>query len=856
MRNIIILLFFPIYINAQWEDDFSLGNLSLWQGDTTSYIINVNKKLQLNETSAGDKFIYRPTKENDLTEWGTYFELNFAPSTTNKLSIYLSMDQADVNNCQAYFMEIGENGSNDNWKLYLRHQNKNLLLGEGEVAKLGGDPAKAYFLASRTKDSCWLIQIDYKGGRNYTEQAKIKDSLFLHFPNTYYGLQCTFTATRVDKFVFDDLKVSEPIVDRLSPEINSHEVINPNTIKFTFNEEIEATSLSGINQFSLNLLGTPDNIKIISPQEIELHWISQLIQNQNYTLTYQSMKDLAGNEVIPAKSYNLMADFQIFPKENDLIITEFMSDPDPAVGLPSSEFIEIFNPTSTSLSLDEIKISDESSISFSITNQKILPNEYLILCASKDTSLFKSFGRTIGISGFPTLNNDKDKLIIYSKDNSIIDQIEYTSDWHTDNTKSEGGYSIELIYPHQKCKGKSAWATTYNDVGGTAGRQNSKWILDEDQIAPDILSVIPISQWEISINANEALDIIAMQSLTNYQIGPSISIASVDIQVFSPNKIILLLNNPLTQGTTYNLTINNLKDCSGNVQLKYTSRFEIPVEASRSEILFNEILFNPISGGVDFIEFYNNSIKTLELKNLYINNFLKDNRWIKLELNQVSSANSYFVVTSNQQRTVDDYPYHDSTKIYNTNIVSMDDNEGQLRLAILKNGVFEIIDSLYYSNEWHNPLIGDESGVSLEKINPKLNSNSSSYWTSASASYQYGTPGLKNSQSTDLPNKDEPFTFESNVISPNQDGNNDQLIIKLNLEKPGYKSRIRVFDLSGFEISEINQFIVGTQDLIRWNVTDKNGNIVAPNNYIVVVQLVHPQGETKEYKKRLVVDYK
>lgn len=856
--NLRILIFFiiPFGANAQWIDDFSSGNLTSWQGDTSSFIVNVNNQLQLNELEMGEKFIYRETKENSQTEWGIYWEMKFAPSQTNRLKIFLSMDKPDPNTSDAYYLEIGENGSNDNWKFYFRENGNISLLAQGESGKLSADPSRAYLNAKRNNDSSWTIKVDYNGKRNYTEVLQVRDSSNLSFSISYFGIYCIYTSTRADKFYFDDVQVSEPKVDKESPFILSHKFIGSNKVIFRWNENIDSISGKEISNYSFNSNIMIQDIKIESETEILIKTNNTFVQDQEYSLSYERIFDTSGNGILQKKEYLFKAEYELYPKLNDLMITEFMADPQPAIGLPEAEFIEIYNPTLQTYSLNGVKISDGSTISTSISNKFIGSKEYIILCNIKDTAVFKNFGTCIGVPSLPSLNNDEDQIILYNKDSEVIDQLSYKINWHTIESKSEGGYSLELVYPNQKCKGKEAWMTCSNEIGGTPGEINSEWSLDFDIVNPEVSFINPLSEWEISIEFNEIPDFTEMQKTSNYTIDPIRTIASIDKDPINNNRIIILLNDPLLKEVEYSLLINTIADCSGNKTFNHIKKFEILKDPDVGEILFNEILFNPKTGGVDYIEFYNNSLKEINLTSLYLNNLSIDTRWVKLNEETSFHKESYLVFSPDPSITKRDFPVHDSSKILRSILPSLDDTEGKIRLAVLRNGKFIILDSVYYLNDWHNPLIRDESGVALEKINPSLSSNSSKHWTSASSTVQYGSPGLKNSQNIQLKKSEDPISLESLTISPNQDGDKDYLVLHLNLDREGYKAKISVYDLSGNDLAVVNQTIVGPQDILRWDGTDHDGVIFVPGNYILLIELIHPEGQTQIYKKRFVVDYK
>lgn len=856
---LVILLCFSTELFAQWRDDFSDGNLSEWKGDTTDFIINAQNQLQLKALTGSEKFIYREFTNKPNLEWCLYFKLQFAPSTSNQLRIILSMDQPDVHNFEGYYLEIGENGNNDNWKLYALRQSKSIILGQGEFGKLAQDPAIARLKITRPGDTSWNIRADYTGSTIYSENISISDSIKIAINNSFFGLQCNYTSTRSDKFFFDDIIVDEPLMDLESPEIIDIQVIDTQNIQITFNEKTDLTSATILENYEIRPIGHPIQIKSVQENQFELRFIQSFKNDFEYDLIYNNIADQKGNQQKLPDSLKFKTSFSYYPVYSDIIITEIMFDPEPSVGMPNAEFVEIYNRSSNRLNLEGISIADENSASGKIGLINILPGQYIILCANKDTNSFKSFGNVIGLSSMPSLNNDQDQITIQDKVGNELDVVNYESSWHTDKIKIDGGYSIELYELNNNCKAKSAWGSTQNPLGGSPGQMNSKVILEKDLTPPRILEATTISEYEISLIFDEVLDRNSINNLSNYSISGQTSIASVDLVEQQKNEIILLLNAPLIKGQAYMITINQIKDCSGNASDQIKVEVVWPDEAGTGEILINEILFNPVSGGEDYIELFNQSNKTLSTQNLYLNNSDKDNLWTKLNSKAIIKAQAYLAFTPNSALTKLQYPDHDSLQIIESDLPTLDDDEGYLRLAGLVNGQLKIIDSIHYNQNWHNPLISDRSGVSLEKINPNLPSNIKRNWSSASKQSNYGTPGKQNSQfvnDTSSPSSSEPFTIESIVISPNGDNFRDYLIIHLNLDKAGYKSDIKIFDLSGKEIVTITESALGTNDILTWNGLDSNGNKIRSGNYILYIGFVHPQGDKMSYKRRIVMESK
>jgi hypothetical protein len=69
------------------------------------------------------------------------------------------------------------------------------------------------------------------------------------------------------------------------------------------------------------------------------------------------------------------------------------------------------------------------------------PHEYIILCAAKDTLLFKPYGKTIGLHPWPSLNNSSDSIQLKFK-GELWQEIAYNLSYYQSKEKENGGYSL------------------------------------------------------------------------------------------------------------------------------------------------------------------------------------------------------------------------------------------------------------------------------------------------------------------------------------------------------------------------------------------------------------------------------
>ncbi|MCY1723549.1 gliding motility-associated C-terminal domain-containing protein [Prolixibacteraceae bacterium Z1-6] len=291
-------------------------------------------------------------------------------------------------------------------------------------------------------------------------------------------------------------------------------------------------------------------------------------------------------------------------------------------------------------------------------------------------------------------------------------------------------------------------------------------------------------------------------------------------------------------------------------ELVITGEEKNPVSIEPGEVLINEVLFNPVPDGEDFVEVYNNSEKVIPLNKLYLAS--RDN---DLNLTQVYplsrekyelESESYLALTKDTNGV---FPWFTiqcpGCFLQMEKFPSYNNDEDYV---VLLNSDMEIIDEFYYNEKMHMPLLYDREGISLERISFTGNTNDPSNWHSASTESGYGTPGYQNSQFENEERNTGSVTFAPKAFSPNNDGYNDIYSIHFALDKPGYLANIWIFDSAGRLVTQLcKNNILGTSDQIKWDGEDETGQRQKLGAYIVLVELFNTEGYVKRYKDGVVL---
>lgn len=371
-----------------------------------------------------------------------------------------------------------------------------------------------------------------------------------------------------------------------------------------------------------------------------------------------------------------------------------------------------------------------------------------------------------------------------------------------------------------------------------------------DTEPPVVTNLNVLSDTGLQLTFNERVDASTAQIASNYVVNEGIgSPSSVSVD---ENVVYLVFDQAFTSGVDYQLAVMNIADEENNIIVPVALPFVVAVSPSNGDLALSEILFNPYSGGSDFVEIFNTSDKYLKVDGLVISNTDKE------ESKTVASdfillPGQYLCITEDKDFLLENYINAVSEFIIETDLPSFNNDMGNVSISH-QSDPSAYFESYNYNEDDHFELIDEKDGVSLERLSFQSSVMDMNNWHSAAAAVGFATPGAKNSNALEIESGNEEFQFDSKVFSPNQDGNEDLLVMQYNLDKPGYVANIFIYDDEGFEIKQLtNNQLLGANGLITWDGSNEEGNISELGMYIVVVDLFHTDGETKNFKKVCVL---
>ena len=542
----------------------------------------------------------------------------------------------------------------------------------------------------------------------------------------------------------------------------------------------------------------------------------------------------------------------------DIVISEIMSDPTPQVGLPNFEWIEIRNTSANAINIQGWRVGDAGGVSGALPNFILQPDSSAIICGTTAAATMQQFGRTFGVTSFPSLANEGELIFIRNATGVTIHAVEYTPSWFNNAVKSDGGWTLEMVDTKNPCSGASNWRASVDVRGGTPGMKNSVDGSNRDQTPPQLIRAFATDSVTVVLTFNEPLDSLRGATAANYSISNGIGTpqsAITNPQLF--NTVQLRLNTPVVRNTTYTITATNVSDCSGNTIGGFNStKLGLSSQADSLDVVINELLFNPKTDGTDYVELYNRSSKVINLKNLFLAN--RSSTGAVANLKQISLADvalfpsEYIVISEDETIVKRQYTAKNPTAFINlSSMPSYSDDKGNV---LLLNNTGAMVDELPYDEKWHFALIDNREGVALERINPNASTKNKDNWTSAAKDIGYGTPSSQNSQfRKDLQVQGE-VTVTPEVFSPDNDGFDDFLTISYRFPQNGYVMNVTVFDASGRPVRALQRnALCGQTGSFRWDGLDDKFAKLPLGPYIIFTEIFNLEGKVKRFKNQVVV---
>jgi len=485
-------------------------------------------------------------------------------------------------------------------------------------------------------------------------------------------------------------------------------------------------------------------------------------------------------------------------KYGDIVISEIMIDPTPTVGLDDYEYIELYNNTKDTLKIDSLELI-VGNTKKEIPEFNICPHAYKILCATKDTIYCKN---AIGIKSFPSLTNTQNTITLLTKD-EIISCVSYENTWYKNAFKENGGWSLEKIELKNVSETAKNWTASVDYSGGTPGYENSVNSNKNSAIKTEIeeLYLKNDSCLFVKFNQNIHIDSITFKRL-NFD--------TIITESYSLRNYIIQLNNNCKNGVEYSFTFN---------QKEYSFAI-IDSLLNLQDIYISELLTNPLPEQSDYIVLINNSNKILDISDVYLakrgdSDFenitqiqAKKQLWLPQEKIVISEDVAFW---ENESYCAS------NAKFINCNLPSLADESGHILVC---NKWGELIDSVYYSECMHNPLLESIEGVAYARIGQH------NLWVSA----ENPEPACETHLEASCI-----ITTENQKIKK---GENQKFTVQIQSTELIKEVSVEVFSQQG-ALQYSKHFNCGEySSKIDWGAYSNAGNVLPSSVYFMVIQVI------------------
>ena len=860
IRIAALLCLLSTTVFAQVTDDFSDGDFTsnpTWAGDDAQFTV-LSNQLKLNSTGTDTSYLATSSIALLGGEWQIWTKLSFNPSSGNYARIYLASNQSNLyGSLNGYYVQLGGVGTVDDIRLFRQDGTTAVQLIDGPDSTLSGSTNTVSFKITCDANGLWTVYADTLGGQNFEVQGTVTDNTYN--TATHFGVWCKYTSSNATKFYFDDVYAGPIIVDNTAPSLISAKAISANKVDLLFDESVtSATAQSISNYIANNGLNNPAtaSLDLANPALVHLTFTNNFTSGTTYQITATNIQDLTGNTLI-----NGNASFTFYDvRQYDVMINEIFPDPSPSVGLPTEEFIEIYNRTAYPIAIQNWTLKAGSNLDI-LPDATIQPDSFLLLVSTSAYPYYIDVPNAIEVTGlsYQALTNDGQTLTLRDTAGNLIHTITYTSDWYQDSDKKDGGYSIEQIDPLNPCGGLANWKASNAFLGGTPGKRNSLNATNADIASPEPLRVNLLTLSSLSVVFDEALDSASATSLLSYSVDNGIGSPISDSVSFpSFSQVTLNFQQTFQAGIIYTLSVQGqIRDCVGNlISQTYTLRFAVPQAPAANDVVINELLSDPKTGGEDYVELYNRSNKVIDLKDLKIARYdeegMPETWYTILPQGYLLFPADYVVLTENSDAVKEQYNTTNPKGI--VTIENLPDFNIDGGSCIIGDSASNIIDAFTYDSKMQFPLLQSTKGVALERLNPDRASYDRDNWHSAAETVGYGTPAYQNSQYNENSSATDFLVIEPPIFSPDNDGYQDLLNITLNMTTPENVASLDIYDAKGQLVTKLAQNkLLGISNTFTWDGITERGDKARIGIYILYADVFDRDGNKKKAKKTFVL---
>lgn len=260
-----------------------------------------------------------------------------------------------------------------------------------------------------------------------------------------------------------------------------------------------------------------------------------------------------------------------------------------------------------------------------------------------------------------------------------------------------------------------------------------------DTTPPRMLSAVAATPTTVNVTFSEPVDPTTGQNLANYSVATLGNPSAAGISPADAATVILSFGSNFSNNTTYDLSVNNVKDLAGNAMTTTANTKFTWFVPGRYSIVIDEIMADPtpVVGlpEAEWIELRNTAPVAINIQNYRLGKASGISGPMPSFLLQADSF--VIVTTSSQVAALSAF----GRTISVTSFPSLSNDADQLYLRSAND---EVMHTVSYGSNWYQNTVKANGGWTLEMIDSHNPCAGSSNWK-ASVDNNGGTPGKKNS---------------------------------------------------------------------------------------------------------------
>ncbi len=667
----------------------------------------------------------------------------------------------------------------------------------------------------------------------------------------YMGFRYSYSSSQDRKLWVDDVEIHGSFFrDTIPPELISASLESPYCVFLRFSESLHSASILSVTRNGQSA----DSVHIID--DFAEAWFREPFENRTETpLSVTGALDRECNrmrDTITVVILNL-AEF------GDVVINEVMVDPTPRVYLPAHEYVELYNRSEFSLNLENWNLAVNAR-SYSLPDVEIVPDSFVVLLQDDAEDEFP--GKTVPVMTSSTaLTNGGATIRLVDPYHRLIHVVTYPDPGILDAGKAEGGWSLEYMAPDAICAGTENWAFSTHWKGGTPCAVNSvysKMVEAGHYPRP----VIKSYGFDDSVHLRLWFsDPVMLRRVDTLFLTGGDTIRGISETAYMPTaggELVYRLDRTLHRGTSYILDSGSWTTCKGEDISQENVLVCMPEKPRNGDLLINEVMYDPLPGGLNYVEWVNVSGRPLDVRDLKWafakqGGYSAKEEWI-CDRSLVIEPGAYFTVTASPFRLMEAYHLTGRDLLFASALAGSMNRTGGCITLFDRSGL--PIDHMCYSDSLHMDWCDETTGIALERIGFGCSGSDPACWHSASFSSGFGTPCRRNSQFLEEELSEDKLTLAPPVFSPDNDGFEDVLSISVRHSPEGLIT-IEVYSLGGIRVRTlVNNGILGAGDYFYWDGRGDSGRRVFPGIYAIRAVIMEQTGKRKVFWKSCAVIYR